>query len=680
MRRISKWIAYSLAGLLGLVLVSLVAVRCFYGPDEAATELAQHWQSPFPSTVPDADNAWLHLIGLGAAENDDPIALGRRRLDAHERRVALDDEAAPDAAFDTLLKDTLPKVTPEPDNGWYQACPTLDTDCIAWAEKYWANLELLEATHRLRLQRYERVLELIRFEEQDTPTLDTPLLHMDARTAKLHLDVIARDLSRDATRQDAFVRLQRVSAFWRRVGEQGRGLVSKMIADIMLAHVWNLTSGLSERLEPERLQSLDPHLRSLLSPLSEDYRDFETPLRREFLGADHGLRSAYVGPWQTLGRCLRGRSDGCLVEVGTALTYFPQATRNLLVLSSQADVDLLETAPAAYLATREGDYTATIKRLHPIFEGDFVTLYQNPNPAGRILAAIARPSLATPERRLDVEGLRRLHLLKFDATAHEIEPAAMPAYLESQPAQLRDPYTGGAVDWNPALQEFALKPLSSSWKRPRLSVSLRNLDAAGVFDCTAPVQLRFRRVLANEEREDLGGSLACSELGSATSTDDFEDPNDERWQRVRRFDQVTVAVTDGKVDVRLLWQDDDKRVLGYEGLRLVLDGKYQPLRATGHDDVAVIESSALPATDAMRVRMRIRDLSIVELGNALEQIKGIQLRKLLPACAGKRLTLHFAAVEVEQVLMLMGDECGRWPQAIAPGVYSFEKSPPLDAE
>ena len=47
--------------------------------DEAPNADALRWGNPPVREVPDADNAWLYLFGVGAAENDDPVAYGRRR-------------------------------------------------------------------------------------------------------------------------------------------------------------------------------------------------------------------------------------------------------------------------------------------------------------------------------------------------------------------------------------------------------------------------------------------------------------------------------------------------------------------------------------------------------------------------------------------------------------------------
>lgn len=79
MRRLIRWIVWSLVSLLALAALAVVAVRWYSGPDEAASDLARRWQTPLPATVPDDENAWLHLIGLGADKDDEPPALGRRR-------------------------------------------------------------------------------------------------------------------------------------------------------------------------------------------------------------------------------------------------------------------------------------------------------------------------------------------------------------------------------------------------------------------------------------------------------------------------------------------------------------------------------------------------------------------------------------------------------------------------
>lgn len=599
------------------------------------------------------------------------------RVSAYVQRAALGQDPPPDAAFDALLQDALPAASAGPDDGWYRECPSLDTDCIAWATVYSSNLEALAVKHALRLQRYEHVLSLHRFEDQDPVALEPPPLVMDGSTARLHLDLIARDLAHEHTRHDAIARLRKAARFWRGVGEQGRSLVAKSVADRMLERIWSLGSGVAERLPPEQLQVLEPQLRSLLAPLDDAYLDFESPLRLEFQSIAHALESEAFQPSKALGRCLLGRSEGCLSEFGGALAFFPQSTRNLLAASGQADVELLEAAPGDYLAMREGHYAETIRSLHPALSaGDFVSVFRDTNPTGRILAFVARPALALPESRLDMESLRRLHLMKLEALAQRIGAQGMPAYLESLPAERRDPYRGTPILWDEALQELAIVPLSSRWQRAQLTVPLHGIEPNGVFDCSAAVHLQLRPVGSDQESEPAVNLVACSKLGLASHVDEFEDPNDERWAQVWRYGPLVTTVVDGKLDLRLLWRDEDTRIRAFEGRRIAIDGEYHALQPRGHDASPMVELRALPATGADRIGIRVQGMPILDLVKTIERIKRVELRDLPSACARSPFTANFGAIEIERLVEFIADECGRWPRLIAPSVYRFERHKP----
>ncbi len=65
------------------------------------------------------------------------------------------------------------------------------------------------------------------------------------------------------------------------------------------------------------------------------------------------------------------------------------------------------------------------------------------NPTGEILAMMSVPQLSGYiEKGYNMEGLRRLALLKVLAHAERIPPERMQAFLDARAADLGDPYTG----------------------------------------------------------------------------------------------------------------------------------------------------------------------------------------------------------------------------------------------
>jgi hypothetical protein len=71
------------------------------------------------------------------------------------------------------------------------------------------------------------------------------------------------------------------------------------------------------------------------------------------------------------------------------------------------------------------------------------------NPTGEILALISIPHLsAYIETGHNMEGLRRLALLKVLAHAEGLPPQRMQAFLDAHAADLGDPYTSKPMKWD----------------------------------------------------------------------------------------------------------------------------------------------------------------------------------------------------------------------------------------
>lgn len=71
------------------------------------------------------------------------------------------------------------------------------------------------------------------------------------------------------------------------------------------------------------------------------------------------------------------------------------------------------------------------------------------NPTGEVLALIAIPQLsAYIEKGHNIEGLRRLALLKVLAHAKRMSPERMQVFLDAHGADLGDPYTGKPMKWD----------------------------------------------------------------------------------------------------------------------------------------------------------------------------------------------------------------------------------------
>ena len=155
--------------------------------DEAPNADAQRWGNPPVREVADAHNAWLYLLGIGAAEGDDPVAFGRRRVDAYVARARRDPMAAADPLEDDRNAPVPYVGTVEGIDGIAQLCPRRGTNCIDWAAAHRPALERLADANRLRLQRLDSAIALPQWKEAPLLSGDFPTPSVQLVAAKLNL-------------------------------------------------------------------------------------------------------------------------------------------------------------------------------------------------------------------------------------------------------------------------------------------------------------------------------------------------------------------------------------------------------------------------------------------------------------------------------------------------------------
>lgn len=101
-KRLLKWLAWLLGGVLVLVVVAYLTLLAVNWrdrpPSQAAIRLAAMYQNRPP--VADGDNAYVYVMGFAAARDEDPRAAGVRRLE-WMRNI-------PDAAQYPLSGDPVP--------------------------------------------------------------------------------------------------------------------------------------------------------------------------------------------------------------------------------------------------------------------------------------------------------------------------------------------------------------------------------------------------------------------------------------------------------------------------------------------------------------------------------------------------------------------------------------------
>jgi hypothetical protein len=308
----------------------------------------------------------------------------------------------------------------------------------------------------------------------------------------LERNLIARDIGRALAKDDeagfgaALARLADGVAFWRGVPAQANDLYSIMLASSIVEAGQRLAGDVLERIDTPRAERHAVQFDRILAPLPPEIA-WQQSLAYEYRTFVHAIAAAEMTPTAAAQRCLAGTTQGgCLTELFGNAAFAPQATFNLHAANTEAMQRWLEAAPDEIDAARAA-YAAHV-------EAEFVRLddvgaiwrQMAYNYTGRILANVAIPKSDWALRIHDREALRRMIVIKRDALRTGVIPARMGAFLDEQPAELRDPYTSKPFAWDPLFREIAFEPAAESyWRMSTLRVGVGRASVpGGVVACT----------------------------------------------------------------------------------------------------------------------------------------------------------------------------------------------------
>lgn len=439
--------------------------------DEAPNADALRWAAMPARTVADADNAWLYLYGIGAAEDEDPIAFGRQRTEAFLARARIDPQSLP-GALEQEGAEALPQRWTEAVTDVSGLCQHRDTDCIAWAAGQRETLEALAEANRLRLQRYEAMLQLPQWQEPPLQGVEFPI--PPVHVATLQANLLALDANAAERLLPVAEALVRKDAFWRRVAEQGNWLVSKIISFAFQERCQRLLAELYERAAPTQRAALQPAVDAVFAPSSVAAIDLDIAAYEHAQTSELLFRHGVPGIWRSLRNCVGGKaSDSCATDLMLATTFLPQATVNLSASLDTAMAEFLAAPPADEAAAGQR-YSEQVERAQPLQHSGWAMASLAYNASGKVLAVIAIPKANWRRRLNDHELLRRMLRIKLDAIRDGVAEAAMPAFVAAQPEGLRHPYPDKAIAWDVA-QRALVAPTATedSFKRDGLVVAYR---------------------------------------------------------------------------------------------------------------------------------------------------------------------------------------------------------------
>lgn len=469
----------ALAWIVGIVSLPVIVLVLWNRIDRAPTVLAQSYASYSRPQVADADNAWMAFAGLGAAPDEEPLALARRRVDALNARIAQRPATAADEAERALFEDRLPLVRPDASrDGSDDYCPSREPDCLAWARTHGAMLRRLRDANALRLQRYGKLLSLPGWQVRYPPDADVP--YVDTSVGVLYVNLVALGLANTtpgAAQADHGFELERLAqhvAFWRRVRSEPQDVVTILRSGRMIENAYWILAAWLDRAGVEEISTHADTIDRILQPPSKPV-DWNLEMAEEYRQFDRKLLLGLPGPAHVLGRCISGTVEGgCVKMLLINLAFARQATLNIYAVQHKEMQRILEAPPLdlenVKLAARK-----VIEATWPRFDGVGIVLSQlSYNYAGRTLAAVAMPAFDWGEREHDREALRRMVRIKYAARLARIDVKDMPDFVRKLGEPLHNPLSGRPFDWDPVLQTLHFAPRAvKDWKRARVDIGYR---------------------------------------------------------------------------------------------------------------------------------------------------------------------------------------------------------------
>jgi hypothetical protein len=435
-------IALYTGGVLG-GLVVLVLLINLHDPDLDPRAVALMRATPSP--VPDADNAYFVLYGLGVAQGQDPHAHGIRFVAMNNVWMQSQDAGQPSDRRDVEAMANQNKAVP-----WRGAtkdlCGKQREDCFATYSRHRPQIEELVRDNKLRLARYRSLYRYKHFRETMLNRVGSWPPHLagaEHETVLAQITLNALDGRVDGSLRE----LVTDTAYWRRVLAGASTLVSKSVASSILSRNYALASEIIARY-PDR-PNIGDHLVEMSRSLTSEEKDWKGVFASEFQwvvymyaslrnhDGERGLFNDERRPW-----------DRLLLK----MFYSPNATINLQNGYSEK-LQALADKPAHALADIARQVDNDFGEITNAFRADMVY-----NPVGKILAAIGAQSPQRYARYIarthNLDGSVRLLRVQLDINRKKVAAKNIGLYLERSSVDLLDPYRSKPFRWDYSRREL----------------------------------------------------------------------------------------------------------------------------------------------------------------------------------------------------------------------------------
>ncbi len=452
-KRMLKWSAWLLGGLLLIPIVCYVTLLLINWRDQAPSEAALRLAADYRNrpAVADADNAYVYVMGFPVAPAADPH-------DAGTRRIAWIRSFQPDAQFppgDPVATYDGHKSSRSSVGQKFSACTIGSKECVAALEAGDDELRAWIASEQWLLDRYLALaqrpnwLETLPFDTR-APLTFHGMLYDGQKLLLAQAYIEAGQNNAAAVRE----LLGKDARLWRTVLASSDILITKMIAVASLKRTLLTGNLVLRRLPPELQLAAVPEEWTL--PLTNSERSMRRCLTGEWMWAGHVFDQTVTS--RSFVPTGDGEDDAFEALMGRVWTPLmqPQDAKNryaeVFIQASEAlDVPI-------------DDFPAGLEQARAIFDNahaannPFANLY---NPMGRVLLAIASGAYTSyPPRVADLEGVRRAAVLTTELRARKVAQQNISAALAA--SQTRTPYTGEPFTWNEKEQAIVFVGLEAN--------------------------------------------------------------------------------------------------------------------------------------------------------------------------------------------------------------------------
>jgi len=443
-----KWVA--IVGCAGAVIVVLVNLR-----DEDLAPEAQALAEFHRPAVPDAQNAYLVMVGFDAPAGSDPISAGAKIVKENEVVARSDPTGATRAAKLGSATAAGPGDGRLPFVGDTAAlCDPIDKPCLQPPFEDAEKIRAMAEANAELIARYLALQRMPAYANTSYPDLLQPIAPAGWNAAWRVLLAQAAIDARSGKDERALAFLAGDMAFWRRVLAEGSGLVDEMIA------VRRLTSDLALLSEFFWLPSFDVHthqalLRQMLTPLTPAERNAAKMFRREYEWASMLLAANHEevtrsGDLDSLNRQL------------ARLFYKKQASLNQSA-RLYGGLQALGSHPPADFAVLKGKLDGEARWMS---EPGITWLY---NPIGKTLVGIAIPAYSDFVARVfDLAAYVQLVRAQLEVQLAGLPSDKIPQFLDQAQAEARNPYTNQPFTWDATNRSLSFEPMNqhvwTGWK------------------------------------------------------------------------------------------------------------------------------------------------------------------------------------------------------------------------